>query len=299
MTDGQTVETVLMRYLDAPGSPEDAADPPGVARRTVCLSTQVGCPVACPFCETGQAGFVRNLTLGEIVAQVLHIARMQKRAGYAPPLTNIVIMGMGEPFMKFNVTWRAIEAFTDPARLGMGARRVTVSTSGYVDGIQKLTEKRSQVNLAVSLHAADDTLRDELVPVNRKHSLPELMRACRDYIAATHRRVTFEYALMDKINDSPEQARAVAELLGGMLCHVNLIPLNPTSASPYKRTPYPRVKEFERILRREGIPTTLRVEKGIEIAAGCGQLRQQAGQVAWSADATWALWPVAPPGAPD
>lgn len=275
MADGQTVETVLMRYLDAPGSPEDSSDPPNVARRTVCLSTQVGCPVGCPFCETGQAGYIRNLTLGEIVAQVLYFARVEKRAGYEMPLTNIVIMGMGEPFMKFNVTWRAIEAFTDPARLGMGARRITVSTSGYVDGIYQLIQKHSQVNLAVSLHAPDDKLRDVLVPVNRKYPLRELMNACHAYVQATHRRLTFEYALMDGINDSPQQARGVAELLAGLLCHVNLIPLNPTSESPYQRTPYARVQEFQRILNNAKIPTTLRVEKGIEIAAGCGQLRQK------------------------
>lgn len=278
MADGQTVETVLMRYLDAPGSPEDSADAPNVARRTVCISTQVGCPVGCPFCETGQAGFVRNLTLGEVVAQVVYFAREQKRAGYAMPLTNIVIMGMGEPFMKFNVTWRAIEAFTDPARLGMGARRITVSTSGYVDGIQQLIEKKSQVNLAVSLHAPDNPLRDHLVPVNKKYPLQKLMQACREYVRATHRRVTFEYALMDGINDSAAQAQGVARLLAGMLCHVNLIPLNPTSKSPYQRTPYARVQEFERVLREHNIPTTLRVEKGIEIMAGCGQLRQQVGR---------------------
>lgn len=275
MSDGQTVETVLMRYLDAPGSPEDSTDPPNVSRRTVCISTQVGCPVGCPFCETGQAGYIRNLTLGEIVAQVLFFAREQKRAGFETPLTNIVIMGMGEPFMKFNVTWRAIEAFTDPARFAMGARRITVSTSGYTEGIYALIEKGSQVNLAVSLHAADDALRDQLVPVNRKHPLHDLMKACRDYVRETHRRVTFEYALMDGINDSPQQSNAVAQLLSGLLCHVNLIPLNPTSESPYQRTPYARVQEFERVLRASNIPTTLRVEKGIEIAAGCGQLRQQ------------------------
>ena len=275
MRDGQTVETVLMRYLDAPGSPEDASDPPNVARRTVCISTQVGCPVGCPFCETGQAGYIRNLTLGEVVGQVLYFAREQKKLGYETPLTNIVIMGMGEPFMKFNVTWRAIQAFTDPARLGMGARRITVSTSGYVDGIQQLIEKKSQVNLAVSLHAPDDALRDKLVPVNRKYPLRELIQACREYVRATHRRITFEYALMDNLNDSAQQAEQVSKLLAGLLCHVNLIPLNPTSESPYQRSPYARVLEFQKILNRAKITTTLRVEKGIEIAAGCGQLRQQ------------------------
>lgn len=275
MADGQTVETVLMRYLDAPGSPEDAADASNIARRTVCVSTQVGCPVGCPFCETGQAGYIRNLTFGEIVAQVIHFARAEKAAHSDSALTNIVIMGMGEPFMKFNVTWRAIEAFTDSARLGMGARRITVSTSGYVDGIQQLLAKNSQVNLAVSLHAADDALRDQLVPVNRKYPLRELMQACREYVHQTHRRITFEYALMDDINDSPAHAQAVAQLVRGLLCHINLIPLNPTSRAPYRRSPQARVKQFEKILRAADIPTTLRVEKGIEIAAGCGQLRQQ------------------------
>lgn len=276
LRDGQTVETVLMQYLDAPGSPENASDPPSVARRTVCISTQVGCPIGCPFCETGQAGFIRNLTVGEIVGQVTYVARRSRRAGYAAlPITNVVIMGMGEPLLKFDVTWRAIEALTDPERFGLGARRVTVSTSGLIPGIKKLIEKRSQVNLAVSLHAPDDELRNVLVPINRKYPLRDLMAVCREYVEQTRRRITFEYALMDRINDSQEQAQALAHVLGGLLCHVNLIPLNPTSASPYQRTPYARVKAFEQILRQAGVPTTLRVEKGIEIAAGCGQLRQQ------------------------
>ena len=267
LEDGQTIETVLMLYLDAPGSPE-LEEPRGLKRRTVCISTQVGCPIGCPFCATGQAGYLRNLTPGEIVAQVLHYARI------ASPLTNVVIMGMGEPFMKFDVTWQAMETLTDPARFGLGARRITVSTSGEVPGIERLAAARSQINLAVSLHAPDDELRNVLVPLNRKYPLKELMSAVRAYADQTHRRVTFEYALMDGVNDKPAQARALAQLLRGLICHVNLIPLNPTAASPYGRTPYERVKQFEEILRENGIPTTLRVEKGIEIAAGCGQLRQ-------------------------
>ena len=267
LEDGQTIETVLMLYLDAPGSPE-LEEPRGLKRRTVCISTQVGCPIGCPFCATGQAGYLRNLTPGEIVAQVLHYARI------ASPLTNVVIMGMGEPFMKFDVTWQAMETLTDPGRFGLGARRITVSTSGEVPGIERLAAARSQINLAVSLHAPDDELRNVLVPLNRKYPLKELMRAVRAYADQTRRRVTFEYALMDGVNDKPDQARALARLLRGLICHVNLIPLNPTTASPYGRTPYQRVKQFEEILREDGIPTTLRVEKGIEIAAGCGQLRQ-------------------------
>ena len=275
LEDGQTIEAVLMLYPDAPGVGAFNQTPPHdqtPIRRTVCISTQVGCPIGCPFCATGQAGYVRNLTPGEIVAQVLHFAREIRPAA----LTNIVIMGMCEPFMQFDVTWQAIESLTDPARLGMGARRITVSTAGDVPGIERLAREKLQVNLAVSLHAPDDALRDVLVPLNRKYPLKELMRAARAYTERTRRRVTFEYALMDNMNDRAEQARALAQMLRGLLCHVNLIPLNPTAASPYKRSPYARVKQFEKILREADIPTTLRVEKGIEIAAGCGQLRQTA-----------------------
>lgn len=257
LDDGQTIEAVLMLY-------------PETARRTVCISTQVGCPIGCPFCATGQAGYVRNLTAGEIVAQVLHFARALRPHA----LTNVVIMGMGEPLMNLDVTWQAIESLTDPARFGLGARRITVSTAGIVPGIERLARERLQINLAISFHAPDDALRDVLVPLNRKYPLREVMRAARAYAERTHRRVTFEYALMDGVNDSPEQARALARLLRGLLCHVNLIPLNPTSASPYRRSPEARVLAFEKVLRDAGVPTTLRVERGIEIAAGCGQLRQ-------------------------
>jgi 23S rRNA (adenine2503-C2)-methyltransferase len=271
LDDGATVETVLMLYPDAPGSPQ-LEEPREIKRRTVCISTQVGCPIGCPFCATGQAGYVRNLTSGEIVAQVLHFARELGTS----PLTNIVIMGMGEPLMKFDVTWQAICSMTDPNRFGMGARRITVSTSGEIPGIERLMHETQdrQINLAVSLHAAEDQLRDVLVPLNRKYPLRDLMRAIHAYSEATHRRVTFEYALMDKVNDSTAQARSLAQLLRGLLCHVNLIPLNPTKDSPYQRSKPQRVKSFQETLLAANIPTTLRVEKGIEIAAGCGQLRQ-------------------------
>ncbi len=266
LDDGQTVETVLMLYTDAPGSPSNQ-EPVEIKRRTVCISTQVGCPIACPFCATGQAGFIRNLTPGEVIAQVLHFAREAQ-------ITNVVIMGMGEPFMKFDVTWQAIESLTDAERFGLGARRITVSTSGEVPGIERMASEKQQINLAVSLHAPDDDLRNTLVPLNRKYPLKELMRAVRGYIEKTRRRVTFEYALMDGVNDQPAQARALAQMLNRLLCHVNLIPLNPTATNDYRRTPYDRVKQFEKILQEAGVPTTLRVEKGIEIGAGCGQLRQ-------------------------
>ncbi len=265
LEDGNTIETVLMLYDDTPR--RDASPTRLYKRKTVCISTQVGCPIQCPFCATGQAGYIRNLTVGEIVAQVLHYARTTR-------LTNVVVMGMGEPFMHFDVTWHALETLTDPARFAMGARRITVSTSGEIPGIERMTRERLQINLAVSLHAPDDDLRDVLVPLNRKYPLAELMRAVKQYSTRTHRRVTFEYALMDKVNDKPEHARALTQMLKGMLCHVNLIPLNPTPQSPYGRTPYARVKAFQRVLQDAGIATTLRVEKGIEIAAGCGQLKQ-------------------------
>lgn len=261
LDDGETIEAVLMLSAH-----------PTAARRTVCVSTQVGCPIGCPFCATGQAGYVRNLTPGEIVAQVLHFARAVR----PDALTNVVLMGMGEPLMKFDVTWQAIESLTDPARFGLGARRITVSTAGEIPGIERLARAELQINLAISLHASDDALRDLLVPLNRKYPLRDVMRAARAYVAQTRRRVTFEYALMDRVNDTLEQARALARLLRGLLCHVNLIPLNPTRASPYQRSPHERVIAFEQILRDAHIPTTVRVERGIEIAAGCGQLRQSA-----------------------
>lgn len=270
LDDGQTIETVLMLYSDAPGSPE-LEEPVGqpITRRTICISCQVGCPIGCPFCATGQAGYIRNLTPGEIVSQVLFMAR---RVG---PPTNIVFMGMGEPLMKLDVTMQSVASLTDPKRLAMSARRITISTSGEIPGIIEFARVKSQVNLAVSLHAPNDVLRNRLVPLNRKYPIASLMDAVREYIDMTRRRVTFEYALMEGINDRPEKAEQLARLLDGMLCHVNLIPLNPTAGSPFGRTPYDRVKEFEQVLRRHGIPTTLRVEKGIEIAAGCGQLKQK------------------------
>ncbi|MBI3538222.1 MAG: 23S rRNA (adenine(2503)-C(2))-methyltransferase RlmN [Chloroflexi bacterium] len=267
LADGETIETVLMLYDDAPRG-RNVSPIRLYKRKTVCISTQVGCPIKCPFCATGQAGYIRNLTVGEIVAQVLHYARV------AGALTNVVVMGMGEPFMQFDVTWRALETLCDPKRFALSARRITVSTSGEIPGIEKMARAKSQINLAVSLHAADDELRNVLVPLNRKYPLRALMRAVKAYSARTHRRVTFEYALMDNVNDQLEHARALAQMVKGMLCHVNLIPLNPTATEKFRRSPYARVKSFQKILQDAGIPTTLRVEKGIEIAAGCGMLRQ-------------------------
>ena len=256
LRDGQTIESVLMLYE---------------RRRTVCISTQVGCPIGCPFCATGQSGFVRNLTPGEIVEQVLYFARSLKAEG--EKLTNVVLMGMGEPFLNYEATWQAIETLNHHRGFNLGARRITISTVGIVPGIERLARERLQVNLAVSLHAPTDRLRNKLVPVNRRYGLARLLAACRYYVAQTGRRISFEYALMDGVNDSREQAQRLAGLLKGLLCHVNLIPLNPTAEAPYRPSPRERVMAFQAELIRLGIRTTVRLRRGLDIEAGCGQLR--------------------------
>jgi 23S rRNA (adenine2503-C2)-methyltransferase len=278
LQDGETIESVFMLYE---------------RRRTVCVSTQVGCPIGCPFCATGQSGFTRNLTMGEIVEQVLYFARKVRFSPHSPlaPLspkiggegmgergpdsliTNIVFMGMGEPLLNYEATWQAIETLNDARGLGLGARRITLSTVGVVPGIQQLRREKLQVGLAVSLHAPTDRLRDKLVPLNRRYPLRQLMAACRDYVQKTGRRITFEYALMEGINDSLEQAQRLGRLLGGLTCHVNLIPLNPTIGSPYQPSSRKMALAFQRELERQKIPTTMRVGRGIDIQAGCGQLR--------------------------
>jgi len=277
LRDGGTIESVFMRYE---------------RRRTVCISTQVGCPIGCPFCATGQSGFTRNLTVGEIVEQVLYFARQligDKGSSLTPyplspvpyplSLTNVVLMGMGEPLLNYEATWQAIETLNDAKGFGLGARRFTLSTVGLVPGIQRLSQEKLQVGLAVSLHAPTDRLRDKLVPLNRRYPLRRLMAACWDYGQNTGRRITFEYALMEGINDSLEQAQRLGRLLQGSLlkvgcsCHVNLIPLNPTIGSPYQPSSRKMALAFQRELERQRIPTTMRVGRGIDIQAGCGQLR--------------------------
>lgn len=273
LRDGRTIESVLMRYHD---------------RRTACISTQVGCAMGCVFCATGQGGLARNLSAGEIVAQVIHFAReirgwQTEHAGgqgaelQAPehPITNIVLMGMGEPLANYAATRQAIETLTDPRGYNLGARRLTVSTVGLVPGIRRLAEEGQPVNLAVSLHAADDELRNQLVPVNRRYPLADLMAATRDYVEQTGRRLSVEYALISGLNDSLDQARQLAALLEGLLCHVNLIPLNPTPGSALQPSPREQVDAFRDVLEWARIPATVRMRRGISIEAGCGQLRQR------------------------
>jgi len=281
LRDDQTIESVLMYYNDAfaCGAEGRARAKPAterasaLRRHTICISTQVGCAVGCPFCATGQGGFVRNLTPGEIVEQVLHFARLLKKEG--AKVNNVVFMGMGEPLANYEATWQAIETLNAPDGFGLGARCITVSTVGLVPGIERLSRERLQVGLAVSLHAAEDALRDELVPINKRYPLSELMQACRDYVERTRRRISFEYALIDGINDSLGHARRLARLLRGLLCHVNLIPLNPTAECPYRPSPQKRILAFQAELDRLGIANTLRVARGLDIQAGCGQLRGQ------------------------
>jgi len=273
--DGNSVEAVRMDYHD---------------RRTACISTQAGCGMGCTFCATGQGGLARNLSSGEIVAQVLYLAReiraqeieRANALGYQAqlpehPISNVVLMGMGEPLANFEATWQAIETLADEEGYNLGARRITLSTVGLVPGIRRMAEAGLPINLAVSLHAPDDELRNRLVPVNRRYPLAELLPAVGDYVARTGRRVTFEYALIDGVNDAPEQARALADLLAGLLCHVNLIPLNPTPGSSLQPSPRERVDAFRQELEWAGIPATVRMRRGIDIEAGCGQLRQRAG----------------------
>ncbi len=256
LADGQTIESVLMKYE---------------GRQTICVSSQVGCTVHCAFCATGVGGWNRNLSAGEIIEQVLYFARLLKQSHEA--VSHVVYMGMGEPFLNYDAVLRSIVVLNDPAGFNLGARRITVSTVGIIPGIQRLAEDELPVGLAVSLHAATDELRNRLVPINRKYPLDALIKACREYTERTRRRVTFEYAMIDGVNDSPAQAEALAKRLRGLLCHVNLIPVNPLAAQPYQPSPHDRILVFEQRLKNLGVNATLRISRGTDIQAGCGQLR--------------------------
>jgi len=305
LENGVLIESVLMIYPD---------------RATVCVSTQAGCGMGCVFCATGTLGLLRNLSPGDIVAQVVWAAREMRRfaaerhisPSIAPPdddswwtpdtledqgssearsisvlrLSNIVFMGMGEPFANYDRWWRAVEILHDPRGLNMGARSMTVSTVGLIPGIRRLATETLPINLAISLHAPDDALRSALMPVNRRYPLAALFEATRDYLAATGRRVSFEYVLLQGKNDEPEHAAKLAALLHGEagttplplhLVHVNLIPWNPVPGMPLGRSERRRVLTFQRILHERGIACTVRVERGVSIAAACGQLAGERG----------------------
>jgi 23S rRNA (adenine2503-C2)-methyltransferase len=229
--------------------------------------------MGCVFCATGQMGFRRHLSVGEIVGQVLFFAR--RLAAEEDRVTNIVVMGMGEPLHNYDNTLAAVDVLTDSAGFNLGARKITISTVGLVPAIRRYADEQRQTPLAVSLHAATDEERDKLIPVNRRWPIAELMDACRYYIAKTNRRMTFEWALIEGQNDTVEEARRLGVLLSGMLCHVNLIPLNPTAGFAGRPSSSGRVQAFQDELARHGIGSTVRVRRGIDIQAGCGQLRDR------------------------
>jgi 23S rRNA (adenine2503-C2)-methyltransferase len=259
LPDGLAIEAVLMRYEK---------------RRTLCISTQAGCAMGCVFCATGQMGFKRHLTSGEIVEQVIYYAR--QLGGLDERVTNVVVMGMGEPFHNYDATMAAIDQLNHPQGFNFGERRFTVSTVGLIPAIRRFTAEKRQVNLAVSLHAADDELRASMLPIDRRYPLDELFEACRDYVNITRRRLTFEWALIEGVNDTPQQAELLAKRLRGMLCHVNIIRLNPTKKYAGKATSRQRAIEFQATLEQHGIPCTIRLRRGIDIQAGCGQLAIEA-----------------------
>jgi 23S rRNA (adenine2503-C2)-methyltransferase len=251
--DGQQIEAVEMRTQ--------------TGRKTICVSTQAGCAMGCVFCVTGQFGFARNLEAGEVIEQVL---RFQSADA---PVTNVVFMGMGEPLANYDETLRAIRLMTHPGGMRLGARRITLSTSGLVPRIEALSAEGLQIGLAISLHAPNDELRSRLMPVNRRWPIAAVVAAADRYAALTGRRVSFEYTLMDGVNDSDELADELAHLLHGRLCHVNLIPMNPSEDSQLRGSSTERALAFEARLRRGGIAATIRVNRGRDILAACGQLR--------------------------
>jgi 23S rRNA (adenine2503-C2)-methyltransferase len=251
LAGGARVETVLMHYPD---------------RATVCVSSQAGCAMGCSFCATGQAGFARHLSRGEILEQVI----MAQRAAHPSRLSNVVFMGMGEPLANYDRVWGAIQRLHDD--VGLSARHLTISTVGVVPGVRRLARESLPVNLAVSLHAANDALRDTLVPLNRRYPLAVLMEACRQYLTAKGRRLSFEWALIEGVNDRPSDATELADLVRPLGAHVNLIPLNRTPGYPRRGTPPAGVRRFRDQLATFGVNVTVRHNRGNEIDAACGQL---------------------------
>ena len=270
LSDGTNIESVLMHYPARPGQR---------GRHTLCISSQGGCAVGCPFCATGELGFGRDLETAEIVDQVRSAARRLAIDGKR--LTNVVFMGMGEPLLNLDRVLAAVDALNDPRRFGLGARHITVSTSGVVPGIRRLTALGPQFTLAVSLHAARDPLRDVLVPLNRRWPVAEVVAAAREHAAATGRRVTYETTMIDGINDTETDAHAMAELLRGDHAHVNLIPMNPVAHTPWSASPDAVIERFAAVLADAGVTATIRRNRGQEIGAACGQLAaERAGEPA-------------------
>lgn len=255
LQDGSKIEAVLMRYEH---------------RLTVCISTQAGCGMGCIFCATGQMGFSRNLSAGEIIAQAIFFEQLMRKE--EKTLTNIVLMGMGEPFANYDACMQALDTLNHHRGYNMSARRITLSTVGLVPQINRFAEENRQVNLAISLHAGNDNLRNQLVPINKKYPLAALRDACMNYIQKTNRRITFEYAMIQGVNDSLKDAQEVHQFLHGMLAHLNIIPLNPYPDAEIKASDPEQVNKFHDYLISKGFPCTIRLRRGMDIKAGCGQL---------------------------
>jgi len=268
LSDGALIESVLMHYpargYRASGRPEHRE------RHTLCISSQAGCAVGCPFCATGELGFGRDLETAEILDQVRHAVR--RMAPDQRTLTNVVFMGMGEPLLNLDRVLEAVAKLADARRLGLGARHVVVSTSGVVPGIRRLTQLGPQFTLAISLHAARDALRDVLVPLNRRWPVAEVVAAARDHARVTGRRVSYEYVMISGVNDTDVDADALSRLLRGDLAHVNLIPMNPVAHTPWQASSAERIAEFAARVRHYGVGVTIRANRGQDAGAACGQL---------------------------
>lgn len=269
LPDGQAVETVLMVYRR-----QRARN-----RVTACISSQVGCSLACRFCATGEVGFLRNLRPGELVGQVYFWNRELAATDPGRRVTNVVYMGMGEPLLNYEAVLKSIRLLSHPLGLNIGHRRITISTCGVVPAIYRLAEEGLPVRLAVSLHATEDGLRNKLLPINRRYPLAELLPACRYYVERTGRRVTFAYLLLAGINDGPADAQRLAALLRHIPCKVNLIPFNDVAGKEFRRPAPSRVRAFAAALSSRGLEVSIREERGAEIAAACGQLRGQVVEV--------------------
>ena len=257
LKDGLKIESVLMKH--------------GGGRRTVCVSSQVGCVIGCKFCATGQPGFTRSLSADEIVEQVLFFAQLLKRT--QERVSNVVFMGMGEPFLNYDNVWEAVKILNDKDGFNLGARHISISTVGIVGGIKRLTQERLQVNLAISLHAPNNKLRSQLIPINDKYPIEEILAAVDVYIKKTKRRVMFEYLMLNEVNDYPAQAEELISLFEKKpLYFVNLISFNPITGSEFTPSSTGRIMKFKEALERGGIPVTQRYRFGREIQAGCGQL---------------------------
>lgn len=261
MKDGKYIEAVLMRFADG--------------RHSICISSQAGCPLKCSFCATGEAGFFRNLTAEEMCDQIYYFAAKLAQETPSQHITNIVYMGMGEPFLNYDAVMQSVRYLNDPLYFNIGARHITLSTSGIVPSIQQLADEKLQVNLAVSLHAPNQKLRVELMPIARRFQLPELMETIEEYIHKTHRRVSYEYVMLDGVNDSAALGHELGKLIKGQLCHVNLIPYNWTSIKGLTCSPMPRIHAFQKIVKSYGVSVTIRHNMGQDIAAACGQLAGQ------------------------